>query len=170
MKLIMKKNAYVLTIIGFSFFTIAMERPAALNPELQKKFFAAVKNGDLKEVNRLMRFRPQLDINAKNEYGQTPIERAIIGEQPDIVYALLNAGIDPNQRSKGGLKPGDTLLMVAASVGNVEIVQMLLDFGADPYLREEELPGRLGKTAFDLSWRYPAVQKLLKHYEKTKLP
>lgn len=41
---------------------------------------------------------------------------------------LLKAGADPNQRADGG----STALIMAAGYGNVEMVRLLLDHGADP--------------------------------------
>ncbi len=54
-----------------------------------------------------------------------------------MVETLLKAGADPEARLPGG----QTLLMTAARTGNPEVVQMLLERGADPNQRREHQRG-----------------------------
>ena len=43
------------------------------------------------------------DIEARDERGTTPLFLALAYNNPAVLTALLNAGMDPNARSRGGL-------------------------------------------------------------------
>ena len=59
----------------------------------------------------------------------------------DIASVLLLANYDLNQQDQ---ITGDSLIHVAARLGDLELVQLLIDLGADP-----EVPNRQGKIALD---------------------
>ena len=62
------------------------------------------------------------------------------------------------------LWPGTTALNYAVMRGDVEIVQILLENGADPYIEND-----LGMNAFDLcekSGPFPSVRRALRKYDK----
>jgi ankyrin repeat protein len=78
------------------------------------------------------------DINARDSDSQTALmyaSRNRFNETPDNTIAkfLLSNGAEVNVRSK---KKGFTVLMLAASAGNVELVQQLLEKGADPAIKD----------------------------------
>jgi hypothetical protein len=61
--------------------------------------------------------------------GWTPLMHAIHKNQKGSVAALLTTGADVNARGNAGM----TALIMAAGYGYADIVQLLLDHGADPY-------------------------------------
>lgn len=62
------------------------------------------------------------------------MDDAINRDDLDEVAALLKAGVDPNARDVAG----DPLLINAAWIGSPSIVNLLLQAGADPLLRDRD--------------------------------
>ncbi len=85
-----------------------------------------------------------LDVNAEDEYGNTPLLLATRPAHSQAVKTLIEAGADVNASNSGGVTP----LHDAASGGQVEIVRMLLAAGADP-----QIVSRDGQTALDWARR-----------------
>lgn len=99
-------------------------------------------------------------IDAQDFYGDTALMKAAHYGNVEIVRSLLNAGADPNiQGQYGGLISSTlmragihheymrgkreftknwTALMRAAYIGNIEIVKLLLDAGANPTVIDKE--------------------------------
>lgn len=67
------------------------------------------------------------DLN-KRHYGRPLLNDAVEHQLETIVLYLLKQGVDVNLRD---ITNGQTALHVAAQVGNIQIVQMLLSYGAD---------------------------------------
>ena len=64
------------------------------------------------------------DVNCRDEENRTALFWAVIGDHTSIVRHLLKQpGIDVNVKEDRG---GQTVLHFAASIGHVEIVQLLL--------------------------------------------
>merc|ERR1712118_491807 len=66
------------------------------------------------------------DIDAKNEYGQTPLFLAAWAGHGDAVTELLSWGADPKKTCSGGILPG----AAAASRGHVGALNALAAAGA----------------------------------------
>lgn len=92
---------------------------------------------------------------------------AIVAHDRDGIRQAIAAGANVNQRSDDGVP----VLFVACLEGHIEVVQLLLDHGADPNLEATE-PGQweYAKTAVDLvlgaqflvDWdRYTPILELL---------
>lgn len=68
------------------------------------------------------------DVNARDERGWTPLRLAVVGNQPAAAaVALLEAGADVNLPDSRGNTP----LHEAARRGNLDVVRILLEAGAD---------------------------------------
>lgn len=67
------------------------------------------------------------------EYGGLPLLSAVTGYAPNVVELLLQKGADPNMNSAGGVLP----LVAACRLGNKEIAESLLHYGADIHARQE---------------------------------
>ncbi|WP_409152637.1 ankyrin repeat domain-containing protein [Fretibacterium fastidiosum] len=81
------------------------------------------------------------DVNAKNEYGWTPLMIAAIENTPEVLKVLIEAGADVNAKDRNGLTP---LMHAAGHNTNPEVLKVLLEAGADAKAKNNE-----GKTALD---------------------
>ena len=71
----------------------------------------------------------QMAVRSKEELGGTALFNAIVKNRVGMVKAFMKSGaISPDIRTPDGLTP----LMAAASVGNMEIVQLFLEHGCNP--------------------------------------
>ena len=86
---------------------------------------------DLEMVNGLL--AAGADPKAVNRYGVTPLGEAAGSTGGAVVERLLKAGVDANTLTT---EEGETALMTASRVGNLEAVKTLLDRGANPSARE----------------------------------
>lgn len=114
---------------------------------------------------------PERDIDAKDEYGRTPLHNAAIQGRKDLAEELIAQGADIKSRDNGGYTPlhgaagfgqkdvaevliargadidakssdGDTPLYTASAWGHKEVVALLIAKGADLNVRN-----KTGKTA-----------------------
>ena len=75
------------------------------------------------------------DVNARNEYGTTPlIWAAFSNENPEVLTVLLDAGADVNARDEYGTTP----LHAAGVNKNPEVLTLLLDAGVNVNARDED--------------------------------
>jgi len=87
------------------------------------------------------------DVNARDEYGNTPLHRATSRGNLEAVRFLLKQGADVNARDRFG----DSPLHIAAMLRNLEavkIVKILLEQGADVNARN-----RYRRTALHIAER-----------------
>ena len=92
------------------------------------------------------------DINATNALGDNALHCVIVWGDYEAAKILLAHGINVNQKGEEGFTP----LHQACSFGHKEIVQLLLDNGADP----------LARTAGDLPF---TTARLSGHHEICEL-
>ena len=98
-----------------------------------------IDTGDISAVREQV--KRGADVNGRAD-GTTPLVRATIGGQVDLVEALLELGADVNRTTVSGHTP----LSMALTMEREEIVRVLLRAGADPSVRSE-----LGINAFDVA-------------------
>jgi ankyrin repeat protein len=80
-------------------------------------------------VRTLVAHGSDLEAAATNEEfapGAHPLHSAIAAKRADTAIALLEAGSDPNARQHGGVTP----LMEAEQLGDLELAEILVGFGA----------------------------------------
>ncbi len=130
------------------------------------------------------------DINAKDEFGRTPLHNAAIQGRKELAEELIAEGADVNSRDNGGYSPlhgaagfgqkvlaeiliargaainaknndGDTPLYTAAAWGHKDVVALLAAKGADM-----NVMNKAGKTARQAaaSGNHIEVAELLKKY------
>lgn len=85
-------------------------------------------------------------INKVNNYGITPLIKAVVSEREKLVTLLVERNSDVNYQDEND----ETALMHAVRIGNVVIVEKLIDMGANKKLRNTS-----GMTAAKI-----ALQKL----------
>ncbi len=95
----------------------------------------AVKRGDLDKVTSLLKGDGAADVNARDNAGWTPLHESVTGKVPKNILPMLRllveAGADVNAKSDDG----STVLHDAARYLSQEVVQFLLDSGADCRVR-----------------------------------
>lgn len=85
----------------------------------------AIQDGNADAVRALV--RNDVDVNAVERDGTTPLQWAVYGEDTRILDYLLDAGANADLANREGVTP----LALAAETGNEDIAAMLLDAGAN---------------------------------------
>jgi TonB family protein len=107
------------------FVLLAGAAPAAQDPNLQLRDAAA--SGQDGTVRYLLSRTEQLEVDAADEAGWTPLMHAADAGHGIVVQLLLDAGASVNL--KNGVQ--ETALHLAARQGRTEVVRLLLKGGAD---------------------------------------
>lgn len=125
---------------------------------------AAASNGDLNTVQVLIETGIAPTLNFADEFGRTPLYRALQGGHVEVVKALLKIGADTEKQGDyqekrqyypaGGIPP----LVQAVARNNGAIVQALLGAGANINARDRD-----GKTALmrSVELNYLPITKIL---------
>ncbi|KAM7157454.1 ankyrin repeat and SOCS box protein 13 isoform 2-T2 [Molossus nigricans] len=95
------------------------------------------------------------NLEAHDCHFGTPLHVACAREHLDCVKVLLNAGANVN-----AAKLHETALHHAAKVKNVDLIEMLIEFGGNIYARDNR-----GKKPSDYTWSSSAPAKCFEHYE-----
>ena len=92
------------------------------------------------DIAKLILDHPNIDPNKSfGSEGETPLFKCVYGENTEGVKLLLtHPKIDVNKESNYHMK-GRTPLFVACQRGLTDVVQLLLDNGADPTIQMQEL-------------------------------
>jgi ankyrin repeat protein len=118
-------------------------------------FENAASSGEREEVKRLL--AEGMDVNSAIDDGSGgAIDSAVMHGHLDIVRDLLEAGAYVD-----GVSSYDTPLMSAATVGRDDVMQLLLDAGADVHRIDDE-----GHTAlwYAQKWKREKCEALLRQY------
>ena len=95
---------------------------------------SACQESNRSTVIPLLLAHPGIDVNVKNNGGQTPFYCACYGYTPCVREMLKDSRVKVNERNNDGITP----LFWAVARRNVEMVRLLLEFGADPSLTTEK--------------------------------
>ena len=115
-------------------------------PEYSTLLLALCESGDA-TPERIQEFLDlRADVNAKNEYGSTPLYFAARNKNPEVVTILIEAGAEVNARDNIGSTP---LYWAACSNENPEVVTTLIKAGADVNAKNED-----GETPLDRAEGY----------------
>jgi DNA-binding CsgD family transcriptional regulator len=98
-------------------------------------------------------------VNGADKYGTTPLYKAAVQGETEIVRMLLEAGADPDRESRG--EDEGRPLCAAASWGRTDIVRLLLEHGADPNAVESQGQGRMTALAWAKHGGHIEVVELL---------
>ena len=104
-------------------------------------FFDAVTHGRVEEIERLAQLDPRL-LTLAEPSGSGPKTALSLATRAESVRAIITVArslglpLDINARVCGAMTP----LVQAVSLGSIELVQELLDLGADPNVRSISLP------------------------------
>jgi uncharacterized protein len=109
-------------------FSAAMIGGAAMQPvyaqDAAGDIFDLVNAGDAAGVEQAL--ASGVDVNIRDELGQTPMVVAALAGQGGVAWVLLRHGADIKARTDKGM----TALHAAAYAGDMEILSLLLDNGA----------------------------------------
>lgn len=151
-----------------------------VDPKGQPGLALAIQEPSPKAAQALLDW-PKTNVNALNANGESPLMLAAIKGQLDMAAALIKRDADVNKTgwtplhyaaSKGHLAimnlllenhayidaespNGTTPLMMAAQYGTGPAVQLLLDAGADPLLKNQQ-----GLTAIDFARRVSRTESI----------
>ena len=125
------------------------------SPEGLPALHMATRLGDINTVRSLL--TAGCDVNIQNQskdsgyFGERALSEAAFWDQEEIAKLLIESGAEVNGQAERQI----TALHRAARLGNVEMVKVLLDAGADPKLADDR-----GQTAADWATR-PDIRRLL---------
>ena len=68
-----------------------------------------------------------IDVNTKDDNGQTSLHIAVISDNQEIVELLIDEGVDVNAKDENGMTP----LLLAISEGHLDLAEFLIKSGAD---------------------------------------
>ena len=97
--------------------------------------FEAAATGKINNVIRLLARDPDL-VKAYSEDGFQPLGLACFFGHFDVAEYLVKAGANVNSKSNNSLKAAP--IQTAAAGRHKKIVKLLLDYGADPNIREQD--------------------------------
>lgn len=138
--------------------------------EINRKLWTAAEEGDSKAVCAALEEGANINWLNKHAEGKTPLHRASFNKHPECVSALLSASNEEGSKIKSrfivsinikDVVNKNTPLHMACSQGNLNIVCMLLEKGADV-----NITNALGNTplhAASLRRNAPICRELLNH-------
>ena len=99
------------------------------------------------------------ELNDRDMAGYTPLHHCISQDANEITFGLaetlLKANADVHARSRSGVTP----LIDATSCFSYDLIQLLLDHGADPYMGDYSEDG-LGMIPIKMATLFPRIQEM----------
>jgi ankyrin repeat protein len=119
----------------------------------------AAREGDIDSARALL--DAGADVNQQTEYGWTPLLTAVNNRNYQLARLLIDRGADVNLPNKGGWTPlylatdnrnieGGDYPVPKADLDHLELIQLLLEKGANPNLRVKD--NTLTRTIFTMQW------------------
>jgi ankyrin repeat protein len=148
------------------FFMSQLREYGAVSGEpLRAELLHAIRNEDTSAIKKL--HEAGANIRIKGRYDLQLIHEAAIDGRAQVVKALLELGVDPNERVWNGKT---TLLHEAAMYGNPEVVEVLLDAGAQVNAKSHDGYTPLDNTAAEYKGFLKAAELIRKHGGKCGQP
>ncbi|MES9943255.1 MAG: ankyrin repeat domain-containing protein [Candidatus Thiodiazotropha sp. 6PLUC2] len=109
------------------------------------------------EVEKFLKKLGYEDLLEQNEQGENALHYAVFWNEPNILRALINEGINVNASGEDGFTP----LHEAVEQKNENIVTILLEGGADTSIKND-----LGERPIDIAKQYNLINiiKVLSKY------
>ncbi len=117
-----------------------------------RRFVRAARRADAKAVTSLIRDYPDLH---NYERGNGSLVEILHGDAPALLEAAFQAGLSPDA---GAGPPHQTLLQHAAGEGNLDLLRLLIRYGANPEGRNDWGEVALG---YACSWGQLEAVKIL---------
>lgn len=92
----------------------------------ESDIFDFARLGDFRGLVNILSQNADIDLDAKNHRGYSPLMLAVYNGERDFCEALLRTGADVNSMDF----MENTVLMASAFKGNLDITKLLLQFGA----------------------------------------
>lgn len=128
-------------------------------PSNKPAILDAILAGDMELLEEIIDRMPQAVNMTTTHNGWTPLHIAAAENDAEAVKTLLQAGAEPDSKSTNG----KTALLHAASRGHVNVVRLLLDFGANVAIEYK------GRTAVERARKngHDEITKLIKRHART---
>ena len=153
MKFIIALSLSVITLISSTALG-ANEYRGMAKSEVNNLLMQFCQDGDLKEVKALLEVGA--NVNAANQYGFTPLFKAVGSGNLELVKLLVSKGAKVNVKEHyAGARGGTTPLFTAAYEGHIEIIKFLLANKADVYAQNNS-----GQTAIEYTKDHAIVSLL----------
>lgn len=110
-------------------------------PVTDQALLAKTKDAKGGEADAKLLVAAGVDPNARQANGMTALMSAVFNDQPDVARLLIAKGADVNASAKGF-----TALRLAVEKGNLPMVKILLENGANPALKPDGAPSALEKA------------------------
>jgi uncharacterized protein len=105
-------------------------------PHPDQSLFTAIDTGNVTTVDALL--AAGASVSSTNDMGETPLHVAVLKGNDAIIRALIARGarVDARIERQNHQYDGRTPLMNAALTNNLPIVKLLLEHGADPFVKD----------------------------------
>lgn len=133
-------------------------------------FFIAIDSGNSDIFYNLL---PDMNFNCTGDDGYPCLSSAVDSGRPDFVRAMLARGADVNVQVRHYIRgmPTETPLMIASQSGELDMVKLLLSYGADPYITHKRTKHALKEfNTFDyaLLGGHPEIAEYIQSYLQAK--